>query len=403
MATKSKSSFGSFAKAARLNVPLGLRQVAREIGISAGYLSKVENDLDDPSGELMAHMARLYKVPMEELTRRASSARASAAAHGHAVQASAELRALYRLAAQLEAVDVEEIIRKVLRKKGATDREIENQLTSLKAELPRVAKNVQDGLFAAEAKPRFLSKRRITEMAYETLNRRGLTKENYIPPTPIELIVENEQGVHYRIEERKCDKRGNPLVLGLTGWDEKGERQIVINSVLADSNRESDEHRFNFTLGHELFHAIEHLPRVPREAIAPLARMQVSDALFIEGEARKMLSTAERAVNSWAGNSAGPRGLVTDEDWREWQANTFSSALLMPHWAVTAEFRLRVGAEEVIVDRSANPREAAIQIAGELVFESDQYEESLAGLFAVSRQAMAIRLLELGLVKEDEG
>ncbi len=177
----------------------------------------------------------------------------------------------------------------------------------------------------------------------------------------------------------------------------------MINSVLADSNRESDEHRFNFTLGHELFHAIEHLPRVPREAIAPLARMQVSDALYVECEAVKMRSTAERAVNSWANNSVGARGLVTDEDWREWQANTFSSALLMPHWAITAEFRRRLGAESVMVDRSANPREAALQIAGELVFESDNYEKSLAGLFAVSRQAMAIRLLELGLVKEVEG
>src|SRR5260370_39242739 len=123
MATKSKGSFGSFAKAARLNVPLGLRQVAREIGISASYLSKVENDLDDPSGELMSHMARLYNVSMEELTRRAASPRASAAAHGHAVQASAELRALYRLAAQLEAGTGQEIIRRALRKKGAADRE----------------------------------------------------------------------------------------------------------------------------------------------------------------------------------------------------------------------------------------------------------------------------------------
>jgi len=70
-------------------------------------------------------------------------------------------------------------------------------------------------------------------------------------------------------------------VLGLTGWDEGGNRQIVINSVLADRQWESEEHRFNFTLGHELFHAIEHLPRVPREAVAPLARIQVCDAVFV--------------------------------------------------------------------------------------------------------------------------
>src|SRR6266581_1025445 len=240
---KKSESFGSFLRAARIKAGLGLRQVARKIGISAAHLSRVENNLIDPSGELMANMARLYQIGMEELTRRASKPRASAAAHGHTVQASPELRALYRLGTQLEAADIEDLIRKMLRERGVTESEIERQLASLKSELPRVAKSVRDGLFAAEAKPRFLTKKRITDMAYQKLYGSGLTEENYQPPTPVELLVENETGVLYRIEKLKCDKRGNPLVLGLTGWDENGDRQIVINSLLADSRRESDEHR----------------------------------------------------------------------------------------------------------------------------------------------------------------
>lgn len=351
----------------------------------------------------MEHLARHYKIPVEELTSRATKPKASAAAHGRTMQASPELRALYRLGAQVEAVELAEFIRNFLRDKGVNETEIEKQLAQLKSELPRIAKNARDGLFAAEAKPRFLSKRKITSMAYETLRRNGLGEENYIPPTPIELLVDNEDGVLYRIEELKSDKRGNPLVLGLTGWDESGNRQIVINTMLADSSRESDAHRFNFTLGHEFFHALEHLPRVPREAIAPMARTQTYGALFVEGERVNYRSHAARAVDSWAEKTAGPRGLTTDEDWREWQANVFSSSLLMPEWAVRAEFQLRLEAEDVTVVQPTSLRDYALQLAGERVFQFKIHDQSLADLFAVSRQAMAIRLMELGLIKESEG
>jgi Zn-dependent peptidase ImmA (M78 family) len=125
--------------------------------------------------------------------------------------------------------------------------------------------------------------------------------------------------------------------------------------------------------------------------------------VFVDGKPLKFRSAAERAVDSWVNKHTGPRGLSTDEDWREWQANVFSSALLMPEWAVEAEFRQRLGSEAMVVDRCANSRDAALQVASQEVFESDVYDQSLAELFGVSRQAMAIRLLELGLVKEGEG
>jgi Zn-dependent peptidase ImmA (M78 family) len=400
---KKSDTFGSFIRAARIQAGLGLRQAAREIGISAAHLSRVENDLMAPSGKLMDNMARLYKVATEEFTRRGSKPRASAAAHGHAIQASPELRALYRLGTTLEAADIEELIRNMLRERGVDESDIEKQLASLKSELPRVAKSVRDGLFAAEAKPRFLTKQKIANMAYEKLLASGFSEQSYQPPTPIELLVDNEADILYRIEKLKADKRGNPLVLGLTGWDEAGHRQIVINTLLADSARDSDGHRFNFTLAHELFHAVEHLPRVPRDAAAPLARIQISDAVFVDRDSSKPRSPAEKAVNSWAKNSAGPRDLVTDEDWREWQANAFASALLMPHWAVTAEFHARFGDEEIVVGVPRNPRDAALDFAGEKFTAGKFSRQSLAELFGVSRQSMAIRLLELGMVKEAKG
>ena len=172
MGAKPKSNFGPFAKEARLKAGFGLRQVARDIGISAAYLSRVENGIEDPSGKLIENLARHYKIPIEELTSRATKPKASAAAHGRTMQASPELRALYRLGAQIEAVELAEFIRNFLREKGVSEGEIEKQLAQLKSELPRVAKNARDGLFAAEAKPRFLSKRRIASIASSTPRRR---------------------------------------------------------------------------------------------------------------------------------------------------------------------------------------------------------------------------------------
>ncbi len=391
-------SFGSYARKARVAKGLGLRQVARELKISAAYLSRVENDVEPPSGELIAGMARLYDISVEDLTKRAVKPRVSAAAHGHAMQSSPELRALYRLGVQYDSHVIQDFIRKLLKEKGVPEREIESQLNSLRDELPRISSASRDGLFAAEVRPRFLTKERIARMASELLERNGLTPETYEPPTQIERLVENEAGISYRIEELNCDKRGAPLVLGLTRWGENGDRQIVVNSILADSSLETDEHRFNFTLGHELFHAIEHLPRARAGTAAPLARMQV----FLEMEYKKPHSVAERAVKRWVSDKPGGRVLNTHEDWREWQANRFAAALLMPEWAVIAKFRVRTGIETMTADSVQDARELALHVAGEREFESGFFERSLAGAFAVSRQAMAIRLMQLGLVKEED-
>ena len=91
---------------------------------------------------------------------------------------------------------------------------------------------------------------------------------------------------------------------------------------------------------------------------------------------------------------------MTQEDWREWQSNYFSAALLAPEWAVVPELERRIGEGIIEVKEGENPRDVALSVAGENEFESGRRKESLAELFAVSRQAMAVRLLGLGLVKE---
>jgi Zn-dependent peptidase ImmA (M78 family)/transcriptional regulator with XRE-family HTH domain len=394
MATPSKSKFGNFARKARLERGLGLREAARQMSISAAYLSRVEHNVDVPSGRLIQMMSDLYGVSIDELGEWALRSKATGVAHSHAMQAMPELRALYRLRGQLGPELIEQFLRDFLLERGTNEEDVEKEIAALKLELPRIRNSGRDNMFAAEAKPRFLSRKWISDMAYRVLEQNGLSQEDYIPPTPIELLVDNEPEVSYRIDALSCDKHGAPLVLGLTGWNDQGQRQIILNSVLADSDHSSDEHRFNFTLAHELFHALEHLPGVPKEAAAPLARTQVFVTL-----GKTHPSPAERAVNRWT-RASEPRQLTTDEDWREWQANTFASALLMPEWAVRAEFQRRMGATSTPVEVPANLREAALQLADQRVFGDKVYDQSLSGLFAVSHQAMAIRLLQLNLIKE---
>jgi Zn-dependent peptidase ImmA (M78 family)/transcriptional regulator with XRE-family HTH domain len=399
---------GEYLKAKRLAVPRGLRDVARTLDVSAAYLSRVESGDDQPSAELLVKLSKLYSVSLDKLIAMRNSEAVSAAAHGYRVKGNAEMRALYRIGDELTPDELDRMLRQALTEKGYSEEDVERKIAEYKRDLPRLAGGL-DGLFALPASRRILSRSAVVEMAYRFLARHGLDAESYAPPTEVECLVEMEPEIEYRVDSLKCRASGEPLVLGLTRWNIEGRKQIVINTALADSRRESDSCRFNFTLGHELFHAIEHLPLAPRNSAEALRRLvPIAEVAFVDrSEAtgrvrlRAHKSAAERSVDAWTGNAKRKR-LVTDEEWREWQANVFASALLMPGWAVGSAFRERVGVDSVGAAEAENVRELALSIAGEMAFESGVYEQSLAQKFKVSRQAMAIRLLDLGLVREVE-
>ena len=391
-----KQSFGQIARSLRFQASLGLREAAKKMGISAAYLSQVEKDIDDPSPRLMAAMATHYNRPLEEI--RAAGERAGI---GHRVPRAPvgtveELRALYRIGAMFTPAEVESMLRHVLKERGVGDEEIERELAKLRADLPRIRNGGGDGLFAPRVRPRFLSKQAVASLAYRVLAKNGFDRTTYEPPTRLELIVEGEQGVSYTIGQLPS-AGGDPVVLGLSRWSGE-EREIIISTQLADGTTECDEHRFRFTLAHEFFHAIEHLPLLASRG-ATSRGIEMNRAVFVDRVARRTGSAAERAVEQWA-RADRPRGLLTPEDWREWQANTFASALLMPGWAVTGELRDRLGADEVCVPADKNVRQEALRVAGDVPLGRTFYSKSLAQVFGVSRQAMAIRLLDLRLLTE---
>lgn len=391
-------SFGEFAHRLRVKKALGLRQAARKMGVSPAYLSQVERNKDYPSRRLLASMSQVYERPEAELQRAAERAGVQHREHGPRTRIE-DLRALYRLGAMFTTEEVEGMVRHMLKQQGMADEEIEQQLSRFRADLPRIRKAGGDGLFAADIKPRFLSKHGVAQIAYRILASSGLDRSRYKPPTPIEILVESEEGISYIIDDLPSSD-GDPVVLGRSRW--VGDvREITINADLAGSARECDGHRFRFTLGHEFFHALEHLPLAASSG-GNLRRTASLDIGFVDRAAASSRSTAQRAVKRWA-TSEHSRGLVTREDWREWQANVFASAILMPDWAVRDNFGDRLEAEYVLAPEDKNSREVALELAGEVLFPGKVYAKSLAQLFGVSRQAMAIRLLDLRLVREVDG
>jgi transcriptional regulator with XRE-family HTH domain len=393
-------SFGKFAQRLRKRNGLGLRQAAKLMGVSPAYLSQVERDIDAPKTRLMAAMSIHYNSHLTEIEEAARRARVEyrkpPQVPGRTIE---EVVALYRLGGGVfSSAEVEDVIRHLLEKRGDGPEDIERVMSMLRDELPRLNDGERESLFAANVKPRFLTKRAIAASAYALLNKHNLGQENYEAPTPIERLVEDE-GIAYAIDELPAGD-GGPVVLGRTRWN-GSEREITISAKLAESERECDWHRLRFTLGHELFHALEHLPLMSGLRSGGMERTAIFEIGFPQDNSRRKRSRAERAVERWAGSGAH-RGLLTREDWREWQANAFASSVLMPEWAVRSEFEERTQAQAVCVPPGKNPRELALELAGEILFAGTEYLQSLAQLFDVSRQAMAIRLLDLGLVVEVE-
>lgn len=126
----------------------------------------------------------------------------------------------------------------------------------------------------------------------------------------------------------------NMIYLGMTVFDDTNsviiynpstERAEYISekakTVIIDSRllNENQEHRYRFSLGHESGHIIFHK--------AYFARQKKLSELF-------GVSATPYVQCCKPDSIYGKRKLESDSDWLEWQANQFSSSLLMPVTAV---------------------------------------------------------------------
>ncbi len=405
-----EDTFGRFLRSLRARRGKGLRAASRGIGISPSYLSKLECDaVGPPSFKTMRRLAAYYQVFHEALVLRAKT-RSYIPVEGlqrdDSQHKKAELLALYRAIRDLESSVLSELLRKAYEREGKTaeevDQEIEATLREIKQEFPRLCKG-KEGLLACEVEPRYLSARKIDKITEKILREHGITRDDYTPPTPIEDFVDVPGKFRLVLSDEWDGKHehDDPAVLGMSRWSSQypGEREIVISTRLFESPRSTMRARLNFTLAHELFHVLEHLPLMasvlPQAALARIGTLPPQ----IAPRVKKIRPSIRRIrLETWVKDDRGPRRLHTNEDWREWQANYFAACLLMPRKAIVKEFKERFEADCMVTPKGMNRRQYSLEVATTEISESYVFDASLSQLYQVSAQAMAIRLLQLGLV-----
>jgi Zn-dependent peptidase ImmA (M78 family) len=375
---------GTYLRNLRAHYKFGLREAAGALRVDAGHLSKLERNIGvPPGGELILKLARFYSVPVEELLRRARTRTADTVAADKDI--AREIAAFYRLAAGRTKKERLQMLLGALDHLKLSPEEKARWTSELNAlaeggpELLRLA-NERSSLYSARHAPRRLRAETIEDQAERILAKVFGRLEAYRPPTPIDRLVEHGDD-HIAIEVITADDPrgallddGSPAVLGMTRFGNDGQPTIAIHEYLFDSADPTTRRRANFTLGHEFYHAIEHLPRMrDLTASAVLNRTHVCSA------------------------RRSSRSLATPEDWREWQANSFAAAILMPADAVRDLFRQAFGKGAIEVS-SDDLDEYARQAALRPVFRDGDTVLSLADLFDVNPRSMGIRLKTLGLI-----
>lgn len=149
-------------------------------------------------------------------------------------------------------------------------------------------------------------------------------------------------------------------------------RTVIIDSSLVEDHRiASQRHRYRYTMGHEGGHDIFH------SAFYYYDPDQIS---LFDGCIQERIPMVQCRVNSFS-KTAEPGNWKqwTDEDRMEWQANYFSSVLLMPETPV-----------RMLADSYRRK-----------YFSDAHIIKGVVDTFDVSMEAATYRCRELGLVKKD--
>lgn len=388
--------FGATIRKARLAANIPLREAARRLDISPSYLSRLEHgDLRPPPTEKIRAIAALYQLDFPDLLMRARSRVGSAIVSDN--EAGPFAAAFFRLAHGRSTEEQRNMLKAAIGslqlpddQKRALQDQIETLLARMQAqELPRLADG-DDGLFALDIKPRFYSAINIETIALDILRHYVQADIDHWPwHFDIDDIAESvDSNIHLLVETDipgRTMPDGSPEVLGLSRWSQCGTyRELVVHAHLFESNYPPTRRRGNFTIAHELFHCLDHLPLV--EARCPSVCMK-----------RTIFDVSSGTNNRLKKNRTQSRRLFTNEDWREWQANRFAASILMPAPLVRKAFSDGFK-KEISYTAASNVSQLASQLACERVTLSDGTTGRLCDIFDVNPQPMAIRLTTLGLV-----
>lgn len=201
-------------------------------------------------------------------------------------------------------------------------------------------------------------------------------------PTPIEDLIENiGLSIEYKKISANCEILGafvfNKGYLDVYDNDnpEKylfNEKTIIIDATIA----ENEDRRLAFTYGHELGHY------VTQYSLFHIDSSQLS--LFGASENEQVAVICNR--NSIGGNLK--KELITKEDWQEWQANYFSSSILIPRTSLKKELSSYLENND-IMSQDAALNKLDTNSLNNLIHK-------LSITYDVSNEMMKNRLIDLG-------
>jgi Zn-dependent peptidase ImmA (M78 family) len=184
--------------------------------------------------------------------------------------------------------------------------------------------------------------------------------------TPLEFIVEETSTRFKVVFDFEQDLGGDAPNRKTLGKFIFSPRAILIDKSL------KDDIRFAFVFGHEFGHLVFHRKLIIKKK--GYEDMDISD-------------TAKDLVT-------GKKIFRTPRDWLEWQANRFSSALLMPRATLkTALLQIQ--------ERLNIRRNQGLVIVESAPYSKRDFENTLVGLqevYGVSKRSIEFRLDDLGLL-----
>ncbi len=226
-----------------------------------------------------------------------------------------------------------------------------------------------------------LSKKEIDAIAHKFV--RDFQPQALADPQPIQLEEFLECYLHMKPDYQYLSNNG--IYLGMTVFNDT-DRVIIYcpetdtaeyihadaHTVIIDRRLIEDpkqEHRYRYTLGHEGGHEIFH-----------------AQAFCVNPDQLSMLEPVQAPLIQCRIDTSKTRRVDptrwNDRDWMEWQANVFSSALLMPSDAV-----------EIIYNSSSQTTRTARNFAA---------INSMVDIFNVSPEAATYRLKDLGYILDDD-
>lgn len=222
--------------------------------------------------------------------------------------------------------------------------------------------------------PRFLPESDIEGAAQDLLlsfeRKRGVIRHH----VPLDDIVEQHLGIHLEFfDNTRLPARFHGEVLGYI--DLQSNSIGIHESILPEVA--GSEGRYNFTLGHEAGHYVLHR----EEILAGAAQFNC-----FEQEPTRYLAKTEQDASS-----------------REWQADCFSSYLIMPEYLIRQQWRDFSGSYAPMTLRAITNRfPDKVRRKFNRQAMAEMFLKEMAAGLRVSARALFIRLKKLGLIVEHE-